>query len=512
MSLMRKMKYINRFLLLLVLLSSILISCESMLEIKPEDSKVREEFWHVKEDVEASIIGCYDGIKGQLYTMFCWGEIRGELVEVRSSDASVNSFNLHFINQTMGLTKWNGFYSNINRANTVIKFAPVAFESDDTYSKTELGYDLGECLTLKALNYFYLVRSFKELPYTSEPSENDKQNYLLKPLSGEQVVDSILKDLHVAEKLVRHNYNDRDFEDVNLLPAYNKGRITLSTVHALMTDVYLFKNDYANALKYANLVLSNNDYKLLDGENWYEMFSPGNSSEGIFELQFSTKYKYTNDLQKWFSDSEGGSQTFMNRLNQSTGTYKLWEGDDEEDLYEEDLRGQYNTYRAEEKDVIWKYSGSSTDQDDYRTSSDRDQNWIFYRLADVVLMKAEALNRLGRSDEAVVELLKVRNRAGYEEEGIVYASVKDLELMILDERGRELAFEGKRWFDLVRISRRNNDPNILARRIAEATFGFGGGQSSILARLVDPDSWYLPIHQSELELNPNLKQNPYYRY
>ncbi|RPI43902.1 MAG: RagB/SusD family nutrient uptake outer membrane protein, partial [Bacteroidetes bacterium] len=81
---------------------------------------------------------------------------------------------------------------------------------------------------------------------------------------------------------------------------------------------------------------------------------------------------------------------------------------------------------------------------------------------------------------------------------------------ILEERARELAFEGKRWFDLLRMGRRN-DYSRKSRLIEIIVSNVPSTQRRILAtKLTNPQGWFLPIFETEVERNPNLVQNPYY--
>jgi hypothetical protein len=152
--------------------------------------------------------------------------------------------------------------------------------------------------------------------------------------------------------------------------------------------------------------------------------------------------------------------------------------------------------------------GSSTNA---RDGNSWDAHYIFYRYADIILMEAEALNRLNRSRDAAQMLLVIRQRAGYTQTSLTYSSVEDLEDQILDERGRELAFEGKRWFDLVRIAKRRNDYTVIAKRLADF-WALPNEQSVWYAKVSDPMSWYMPIYYTELTSNVNLVQNPFYKH
>jgi hypothetical protein len=166
------------------------------------------------------------------------------------------------------------------------------------------------------------------------------------------------------------------------------------------------------------------------------------------------------------------------------------------------------------------------------------RNWIFYRLTDVMLMKAEALVQLyelggkaegdTRNEEAfnICKFINDRalsdaNKTSY---ALKYATYRDrMEELVMAERARELCFEGKRWFDLMRFNYRHTAQKAdLKKKLTE---GFVTNSDEFLelalrkyavptamrAKIRDERYLYMPINQDEVELNPNLVQNPVYK-
>ena len=161
-------------------------------------------------------------------------------------------------------------------------------------------------------------------------------------------------------------------------------------------------------------------------------------------------------------------------------------------------------------------------------------NTIIYRLADIMLLKAEALVQMAKNSDGIAtsdkiilylgeawELVKkIRNRANATETtdyfyGIENAnglSVNSMEKFVYEERIRELMFEGKRWFDALRQAKRNNyEGNNLDYLYQIATYGASAAKvSNLQKKLKNKNFHYFPIYQDEMETNKKLVQNPFY--
>jgi hypothetical protein len=126
-------------------------------------------------------------------------------------------------------------------------------------------------------------------------------------------------------------------------------------------------------------------------------------------------------------------------------------------------------------------------------------------------MKAEALSQLERFDEALVYINLIKGRAGLPM-GPIPNSATAFEDAIMEQRALELAFEGKRWFDLLRLGRRNDFAR-KSKLIEIIVSNVPSTQKRILAaKLTDPMGWYLPVFETEIERNRNMEQNPFYDY
>jgi len=483
-----------RFILLFFAMG-IQFSCSNYLELLPPSGLVREEFWKTKSDVEAVLMGAYKTFASMNGDLFTYGEVRGDMVK-KGISLGGNEVNLmeSNINPDNGLCSWASFYKVINYCNDVLKNAPEVQKIDNTFTDFQLQGYMSEAHFLRALSYFYLVRIFKDVPLVLDPSESDATDFYIPKTDGDQILIEMLKYLNDYRKYANDKYSTI---------ADEKGRATKASYDALIADICLWRFDYNGCIEACDRILANSKYSLLPTSVWFEIYYPGNSLEGIFEFQFSDRNKQPNNL---FEKTKFD-------LNQYLPSQRA------DELFairyaDEPIRGENRTIEFESEDNygIWKYVGAAPDGKTIRSIEEQKScNWIVYRLADIYLMKAEALSQLSRFDEALVLVNLIRSRASVNPIA-PGNSVVAFEDAIMDERALELAFEGKRWFDLLRMGRRNDfsrKDKLIQLIVANAN----STQKRILsAKLSNTLGWYLPIAKSEIERNKNLVQNSYYIY
>lgn len=478
---MNKIKYI-------LLLSGFLVfttSCEGWLDLLPEDDLVSEEFWKSQQDVESVLSSSYGVLTSQVKTLLIWGELRGGLLSegdnVRADGSRILRGDITDVN---AYTNWSGMYRLINSANQIIKFAPPVVERDPSFSKEELDQILSEALFLRALSYFYLVRTFNEVPLVTEPYVSDEQNYYPAKSSEQELMASVISDLELAL-----NGAETDFGSVEK----NKGRVTEYAIHALLADAYLWMDDYNKAIQHCDFIINSGKYALLSEDNWFQNFYPGNSNSSIFEIQFLRRWGALSGIYETFSYRKNKEYTVNPRIT--------------EIFVPGDVRGLNATYKITNMEV-WKHIGLNAD--DERGDLLNDNNFIVYRLADIMLLKAEALIQLQQFDEAldIINYLSERRGTG---EILAEPVLNTMEDILLDERARELLGEGKYWFDLIRIGKRDNyrrKDKVISSLILNAA---ADAIPALSVKFQDPNSWYMPIRKDELQINQNLVQNPYYQ-
>jgi len=481
-----------RFILLFFAMG-IQFSCNNYLELLPPGGLVREEFWKTKSDVEAVLMGAYQSFASMDGVLFTYGEARGDMVK---ADYSLGGNELKLIESNIfpdnGLCDWSNFYKVINYCNDVLKNAPEVQKIDNTFTDFQLQGFMAEAHFLRSLSYFYLVRIFKDVPLVLEPSENDAVDFYLPKTDGDQVLAEMLKNLNEYRKYATDGYKTL---------AEVKGRATKTSFDALIADICLWNFDYNGCIEACDRIMGNKDFVLMPGARWFELFYPGNSLEGIFEFQFNDKYSQKNSTYGLTVSNGHQYDPSQRAVELFARKYAL-----------ELTRGENAsiTKLAEDDYLIWKYIGMAPDGKTERSGIVQNScNWIVYRLADIYLMKAEALSQLNRFSEASDLLDIIRQRANVVPVMIGNSAVA-FEDAIMDERALELAFEGKRWFDLLRMGRRNNYSR-KDKLVELIVANVPSTQKRILAaKLTNTLGWYLPIFKTEIERNKNLVQNPYY--
>ncbi len=491
--------------LLVIVMLAPFLSCNKWLDLQPQDGLTGAEYWKTKEQVQAAVTGCYASLTGSATgsrnaaeTFFLWGELRADMITstLATTTEQIDVINVNIL-PTNSVANWRGIYETINYCNTVIDYAPGVLTKDATFTQDALDKATAEAKAIRALMYFYLVRTFDEVPLKLKATQNDKDIVSLPKSSQTVVLTQVLKDLSEAETYAVTSYGDR---------ASNKGRITKATINAIQADVYLWQEKYAECVAACNKIISTNSFGLIDGSQpnlWYTtLYVSGNSNESLFELQFdeqklNTFYTLFNTTGRRFL----ANPIVMDQIYTVDFTNPL--------LF--DIRADGAAVRATDQ-LIWKYIGLNNTV--LRAQTESYAHWIMYRYADVLLMKAEAQNQLGNGQDALDIINVIRARARALAATAANPAPNDKVAIadyVLSERAREFAFEGKRWFDLLRNARRNNYQRLDILLDMVASTVPPNRQQSAIAKFRDKNCHYLPIFSYELSTNKSLVQNPFYR-
>jgi hypothetical protein len=484
------------YLFLSVIIISLLVqSCTKFLDEEPvsngvavannsSDSKV----YKTASEVEAALAGAYSDYKNEYYQLdyFVNGDAQSDDAYAGGDNPSnfqIDDYKLDATNTNVS-RDWAYLYSTIGKTNKIINNVDAVDDAALTAArKKEI---LGEASFIRAFMYFQLVQLWGDVPLqltdvqTISAEKLDEIYPILFPARKPQaeVYRQIIKDLETA------------LANVGTSPI-NKGYVTKGAANAMLAKVYAAQepHDWAKVKKYCDDVIAGG-YTLLPDYNQLWENTNENSSESIFEINYSGGSTDGNwgvsifrglDWKKFNLPSNDLAQAF----------------DDEKDVIRKDASITF-------LDVSGKWSDKHWDQKSYPFinkyhifTSGSNQNYIFIRLADILLLKAEALNELGDTQGAAALVNQIRTRVKLA--NTTAANQADMRLAIEKERRLELAFEGHRWFDLKRTGRA-----IAVCNAAKDGNGKNLGYSLNTNRLI----W--PIPQAEIDKNQKLIQNTGY--
>ena len=456
---MRKKEIGMKKLLSILLLPLLFISCsEDFTVLGPISERNVVNYYKTQSDFEVAINGAFDALQsngtfGVKYVLFM--EMRADNT-ANGGGATGLAETLEDIDTfgeipTAGELNdaWVASYDGIARANTIIsRIDEITFTSDDVKNRIK-----GEALFVRSLLYYHLGVIFGNVPLiTAEVTA--PQNMNLNQVSASDVMTQIATDLTTAE---------------GLLPS--TGRVSSGAAAALLGRVYLQAGDKASAVSPLKRVVSSNVYSL--EANYADIWGPEN--EGSSEILFQVEYMSGNV-------GEGSSYTDMFTASGVAGgvgggTAPQTVTQDFIDSYEAgDLR---QAATLSDSATVEKYEDTPT------APFDSDVNWVEIRYAEVLLNLAEAV---GEGAEGYGYINQVRARAGLAAiDGTTPGSYDD---KLLHERRVELAFENKRWPDLLRHGK--------AKSVMASQLGIAEASVTLL----------FPIPQSQIDVAPDeMSQN-----
>lgn len=561
-----------------------LTSCSDFLDIKPQNEIIFEDFWNEKADVDNVVAGCYSALQsdGVRKRMMIWGEARTENVMAGqgiNNDINLSNILKENITAMNTYTTWDGFYDVINRCNTVLKYAPAVAAKDPAFTQGDLDATIAEVTALRSLSYFYLIRTFRDVPFSREAFTDDDQEMDLAATPFYEVLNNLIGDLRQVEDKAVKRYPETQ-------PFYQTGRITQDAIRAMLCEMYLWKGavdpiGYDSCVYYAEEVIKSkqeineenekksrlsadtkaaletrlNGYPLVNdnltgttfGQAYRDIFVEGASKETILELVYDEDLAgngmlANSAISSLYGHSNGtgllvGSKYLKEDIEADYSKREIFEPEQKNKL---DARLYINCDGTRDNSPILKLAsrrididGKTTPKlDDYSLYPEKNNSsmWIIYRLPDIMLLEAEALcekmmdpidgedSVVSATNKPLMEkaftLVNVINKRALCKKELTasdtlkssnYATKTAMAELVKRERQRELMFEGKRWYDLVRYAMRagNTDPVISAVMNREDV---NKEYSQNFFKKMDAIYW--PYNIEEMKVNRNLVANP----
>lgn len=436
----------------LIIASLLLMSCKNnFIEIQPVSTVTTDVLYKTDKDFQDAVIGCYQQLQTQYKNFWFFGDLRSDdsQQEIYSNVSSLTFDNFTLSsNADVIKSTWTNYYSIINRANNIIS---KISDADPTIVVNKSRH-LAEARFLRALAYFDLVRIFGNVPIiTNIISINESYNATREEVNTvyNQV---IIPDLISAESNLPVKYTGSDV-----------GRATKGAAKSILGKVYLTIHDFANAETKLQEVTSMGYSLLKNYKDLFDYTKNEHHSEYIFDIEYEEGINLGSNFTNDFLPISVPMANYLNIKGglgeRNSPTQSLINAFDSTDLRKYvtvGVKGGWIDGDGKYVPLLPNTSQSYTMKYITAVSSGGDSraNWKVIRYADVLLMLAEALNENGKTDMALQYLNQVRERAGLE--GYLNLTKDEAREKIYIERRLELAFEGQRWFDLVRIGRAYN--------------------------------------------------------
>lgn len=482
------MKNIN--IILFFLICTLLISCHDDLDIIQKSEVSAKSMWQEEGDATSAVYGLYNRFRsafaqGYMY----WGEYRtGLWTDGLAGQTARDQVYQNRIPTNHTYANWKDLYTTINQANLILKYTPqIDFKDEKTKNMV-----LGNAYFVRAFCYYWIGRIWGDAPVLLEGFESDKQEGLFPERDpAEQVFKQVGNDLQAA---------------LNYMPATVTDRKLASSaaIQMLIADYNLWmykvreggEAELNNAATAIGSVLGNSNYSLVN--DYASVFENEGGPEVIFAWSYLQDEHTSGATNDWLVPSQYISPEYIENPVK-VGSHQQWcfYTTDYKALLSENENDQrtivsYQIFYDDLKNATFqwinKFAGSWV-------SGTRifDSDVIVYRYADALLFDAEIRNAKNDRAGAVAALNRIAKRAygidNYYQSTITASEIDEL---ILKERMKEFAAEGKLWWDYIRFDVAfEKNPFLIGRE----------NEQNILL-------W--PVAQESINKNPKIKQTPGY--
>lgn len=496
-----KSKYIFWSLILL------LVSCKKFLDQDPYSQATDETTWKTEADANASVAACYSLIRSAFnaaITYYTYGDlVSDEFTGIIGGDAAYNDvLNVNWgisipsantYDPRLKLRLYTNFYAAIAQSNRCLFFInnmPVSVFTGTTEKDKETSRNkyLGEAYFTRAFNYFYLARVWGDVPLVTSYNADASTEPQVPRSLQQDVLKQAIADVTKAIQYLDWKANGTSDAAVR----GDKG-----AAYALLAHIYAWQGDYENCNKACDEVMGSGRYTLVPEANYMDLFK-GQSSESIFEISQNALIESANAKDVYTITgvtltppylSNGAVQPLW-QLSIGLVNYLYQDADDVRFKKAMVLisSGSVTAYEC----IKWANIQNVNNSNAYQLALN---NILVFRLADIALLKAEALAAKPSPDAAgalaIMNQLRTTRGATTPITGV---TGNDLLNAIADERGRELFLEGHRTFDLIRLERLTGQQQFPFITHADFTAG----------------KYYWPVDPTLFLTNANLKQTSYW--
>ncbi len=502
-----------------------LFGCQDQLDLTDPNQMTTESYWSTEDQATAALVAAYQ----ELIMEGCYMHFTQVLTDGRGDDiyavspwlnyqwASNFTLGDHSDDPMMQRYIWEEYYIMIWRINQVLENVPAIEMDEDLQERI-----IGQAYFLRGLAYFNLAKLFKEVPLVLKTPE-DSDDYYPSTDTEEDIYSQIISDLKEAQTRLPVSYDDVTGSDKG-----ETGRATLGAATGLLGKVYLYSEEYQLAIDEFEKLISGpiNIYSLV--EDYQDNFTilNENNSESIFEAQFATTDEVGGTDCNWHGEPNANFKQVCavacNYSNKGWTDFLPTDWFVEEFKKEKTIDGKTDpryyatiaSYDAEAGDTIYyeetmdtaalyirKYTNDGTAG--YTTELNGSDpisgiNYRILRYADVLLMYAECKNELNDRATCAEYIQIVRDRAELPDRETEFAAMSQEEMrdQIAHERLLEFGIEMQRIDDIIRWGWLSDSDKLAELQSHDSEF-----DTYLTGRE------YLPIPQTELDMNQNLSPN-----
>lgn len=550
------MKNTLLFIILLGSFTVLSVSCTKYLTVEPEGAVLEQNNFKSEPDAIYALNGLYGLMLPLVDQIFLAGEARADLVVgARGADQNILELTENRVTSNNPYTDYSKFYRLILACNRTLTGLNEILKADPVnYNRAVYLSNCAEVYYIRSWTYLQLVKIWGDVPFITSSITSYDQIKDLAPEKSATIIKRILKDAQENFNTILTINHDGANNDDKVL---TMGQFRDINGRCLLAELYVYDGNYSQAWEIINplAIMSHNGDASETGifgmfwmqwGNWHILYDRSDLTRYIkgvsLSINFDATKNQTNSLQRWTNNKYGGiyalkpssnaihawstAPMMLQQYQTTSAGYYVNEAyyvgangkevlDDEGNPalggYGDYIRGEKGSYLVDANDtLIFKYITKKRGvalnpliNDKY---SDNDMFFNIYTDGWAYLFACEILNNMGMPNQALTFLnggmyyayvyKSTRYRVGlmpFKIDPNGGDAIKQVNKFILEESALDGAFEGRRWFDLVRFAKRSGDPSLLIDNVAKKFSA--GQQSEIISRLSDQANWYLPVYK-----------------